>query len=102
MTLKETDRQALIDNSRDKSHVAIENVAFLLENNNWFNKTYIKSGQLDAKYSKMIQRAFESRLEGDYNVLASFSRDEVEQAFSEMQEVIAALETFLDQEQKQP
>lgn len=34
MTLRETDRQALIANSRNKSHAAVENVAFLLENNN--------------------------------------------------------------------
>ena len=44
----------------------------------------------------MIQRAFENRLEDDYNVLARFSRDEVEQAFTEMQEAIAAIEQLLD------
>lgn len=32
MTLQATDRQALIDNSRYKSHAAVENVAFLLAN----------------------------------------------------------------------
>ncbi len=130
MSLTEAERQALIDNYRNKSHAAIENVTFLLEYKKltlavnqiyygmfymlsaiaiqdgfttskhkqligWFNQTYIKSCLLDRKYSKMIQRAFESRMEGDYNALSSFSQQEVEEAFAEMQEVIAAIEKLL-------
>lgn len=133
MTLKDADRHSLIENYRDKSHAAIDNVAFLIDNDKltiavnqmyygifymlsavavqegfvtskhkqiigWFNKTYIKNGRLDAKYSKMIRSAFENRMEGDYNVLAHFTLQEVQQSFADMQDVIAAIEKLLETE----
>ena len=41
-------------------------------------------------------------MEGDYNVLSSFSQQEVRQAFADMQAVIAAIESLLEQEEEQP
>jgi len=39
----------------------------------------------------MIRKAFENRMEGDYNVFADFSKEEVEQSLKEMKIVIQAL-----------
>ena len=68
----------------------------------WFNKTYIKTGLIDKKHGKSVRRAYENRMEGDYNVLSEFTEDLVRQAFTEMQALIAAIEALLDQGQKQP
>ena len=61
----------------------------------WFNKTFVKSGIIDARYSKWIRKAFENRMESDYNVMSDFSREEVEQSFDEMQKVIVRIQELL-------
>lgn len=61
----------------------------------WFNKTYVKTSRIDKKYSKIVQKAFENRMEGDYNILADFAKEEVEQSFEEMKECIAEIERLL-------
>ena len=32
----------------------------------WFNKRFVKEGIVDNKYGKLIRKAFENRMEGDY------------------------------------
>lgn len=66
----------------------------------WFNKTYIKTEILDRKYGQWLNQAYENRLEGDYNVLSEFSETVVKAAFADMQEVIAAIEKFVDMEEE--
>lgn len=67
----------------------------------WFNKAYIKTGIIDKKYGKSVRKAYENRMEGDYNVLSEFTEDVVRQAFTEMQEAIAAIEQLLDRQEEQ-
>lgn len=62
----------------------------------WFNKTFIKDGKTDKRYSKLIQKAYDSRMEGDYDVFATFSIEEVEQSFAEMKDVMTAIENLID------
>ena len=57
----------------------------------WFNRTFVKAGAIEKEFSKMIRKAFENRMEGDYNVFADFSKEEVEQSLKEMKIVIQAL-----------
>jgi uncharacterized protein (UPF0332 family) len=57
----------------------------------WFNKNYIKNKIIDKKYSKLIQKAFDNRMEGDYDVYADFIKEEVEQSFEEMKDVISEI-----------
>ena len=130
MTLTDKDRQVLIKNYIDKSQEAIEQVKFLIENNQlslamnriyygiyymlsalaiksqfrtskhkqligWFNKTYVKEKIIDKKYSQVIRKAFENRMEGDYNVFSQFSTEEVELAFKEMKEVISKIHKLI-------
>ena len=130
MTLSDKDRQILIEHYRDKSHKAIKNVHFLLENDElflavnqiyygiyymlsaiavknhfktskhlqligWFNKTFVKGGCIDARYSKVIRHAYENRMKGDYDVFSTFTREKVEESVEEMKEVIAKIEELL-------
>ncbi|MCP4397162.1 MAG: HEPN domain-containing protein [bacterium] len=62
----------------------------------WFNKTFIKGGKTDKRYSKLIQKAYDNRMEGDYDVFATFSRDEVEQSFVELKDVMEVIEKLID------
>jgi uncharacterized protein (UPF0332 family) len=57
----------------------------------WFNRTFVKAGAIGKEFSKIIRKAFENRMEGDYNVFADFSKEEVEQSLKEMKIVIQAL-----------
>jgi len=61
----------------------------------WFNKMFIKENIIDKKYSKLIQKAFDNRMEGDYDVYANFIKDEVGQSFEEMKEVVSEIRKFL-------
>ncbi len=61
----------------------------------WFNKVFVKEGIVNEKYGKMIRKSFENRMEGDYNVLSNFPRDEVEQAFKEMKDVISEIQKLI-------
>jgi len=54
----------------------------------WFNKTFVKEKIIDKRYSKLIRKAFENRMEGDYNVFSDFPKEEVDQSFREMKDVI--------------
>lgn len=60
----------------------------------WFNKTFIASGDVEPEIGKMIRKAFEKRMEGDYNLFAEFEKEEVEKAFHEMEKIIDRLESL--------
>lgn len=131
MTLKDDERNILIEHYQAKNQETVEQVKLLLANNQnslamnrvyyaiyymlsalalkehfstskhlqligWFNKTFVKGGAVDSRYSKLIQKAYEDRVESDYDVRSSFTKETVEQAFAEMQEVIAAIEQLLE------
>ena len=61
----------------------------------WFNKTFVKEGIVDQKYSKLIRKAFENRMEGDYDVFSVFTKEEVEQSLEEMEEVISEIQKLI-------
>ncbi|MGB9442130.1 MAG: HEPN domain-containing protein [Desulfobacterales bacterium] len=61
----------------------------------WFNRTFVKTGAIEKEFSKMIRKAFENRMEGDYNVFADFSKEEVEQSLKEMKVAIQALDMLI-------
>ena len=62
----------------------------------WFNKEFVKTGRVDVNLSKFIRKAFENRMEGDYNVIAKFEIIEVEQMFTEMKAAILEIQKLLD------
>jgi uncharacterized protein (UPF0332 family) len=131
MTLNQEEREELIRYNIEKSHQAIDDVKFLIENNKlhlainriyfgtfyilsalalkhkfstrkhkeligWFNKNFIKNSVVEKKISKIIRLSFELRSEADYDVTASFSKEEVENYFMDMKEVITSIEKLLN------
>ena len=51
----------------------------------WFNKEFVHSGKVDPKYSKIIMKSFEYRMQGDYADNVEINREIVDELFSEME-----------------
>jgi len=61
----------------------------------WFNKTYVKGDIVDKKFGKLVVKAYENRIKGDYDVFSEFSTERAEQSFEEMKEVISEIRKLL-------
>jgi uncharacterized protein (UPF0332 family) len=61
----------------------------------WFNKNFINEGLIDARYGKMVNKAFNKRTKGDYDTFVDFETEIVLEMFTEMQEFIAMIESYI-------
>ena len=61
----------------------------------WFNKNFVKEKLIDQRYSKILYRAFESRIHGDYIDFTEFTRDEVTSMVIEMKDFINTVNNLL-------
>ncbi|MDP1623686.1 MAG: HEPN domain-containing protein [Bacteroidales bacterium] len=61
----------------------------------WFNKTFIHTGKIDVKFSKIITKAYNLRTKGDYATVFELDKQELLQMFGEMTEFIREMEQFL-------
>ena len=62
----------------------------------WFNKNFIYKGVIDSKYGKILNKAFNRRTKGDYDTYVEFEKGIVIEMFSEMQDFISEIKTFLN------
>jgi uncharacterized protein (UPF0332 family) len=62
----------------------------------WFNKNFIHEGLLDARYGRIINKAFNRRNKGDYDAYVRFEKGIVIEMFDEMQEFIAAIKKRIE------
>jgi uncharacterized protein (UPF0332 family) len=62
----------------------------------WFNKNFISKGIIDSKYGKIINKAFNRRTKGDYDIYVEFDKEIVIEMFSEMQDFISGIKTYLN------
>ena len=61
----------------------------------WFNKEYVATKKLDAKFGKILRNAFQNRTKGDYDAFISFTQQEVEIMLDEMVEFIEEIKKML-------
>jgi uncharacterized protein (UPF0332 family) len=61
----------------------------------WFNKNFINEGLIDKKFGKIINKASNSRTEGDYESFVDLEKEVVVEMFEEMKEFIDEIERFL-------
>jgi uncharacterized protein (UPF0332 family) len=50
----------------------------------WFNKEFIASKKIDAKFGKILRNAYQNRTKGDYDAFVTFTQEEVEPMLEEM------------------
>ncbi len=61
----------------------------------WFNKNFIRTGIIDSKYSKIITRAFNKRMDGDYEDFTEFSHSEINEMIKECEKFIEMMQNML-------
>jgi uncharacterized protein (UPF0332 family) len=60
------------------------------------NKNFIYKGVIDSKYGKILNKAFNRRTKGDYDTYVEFEKEIVIEMFSEMQDFISGIKTYLN------
>jgi len=61
----------------------------------WFNKNFINTGLIDAKFGRVLNKAFNRRTKGDYDSFVEFEHEIVLEMFDEAKEFNRALEQFI-------
>lgn len=61
----------------------------------WFNKEFISTQKVDAKYGKILRNAYQNRTKGDYDAFVFFSAGEVESMLAEMVDFIGKIKFLL-------
>ncbi len=62
----------------------------------WFNKNFIHDKKIEPEYGKMINKAYNRRTKGDYDVYAGFDKDIVIEMFDEMKDFIYRIKKYLE------
>lgn len=62
----------------------------------WFNKNFINEGLIDPRYGKIINKAFNRRTKGDYDIYIDFDKDTVTEMQTEMQDFIGKIKQFIE------
>ncbi|MCX6226137.1 MAG: HEPN domain-containing protein [Bacteroidia bacterium] len=61
----------------------------------WFNQNFIKTGQIEVKYGKILRDAFKNRSDGDYAPFILFEKEDVLDMQLEMIDFIERIVSFL-------
>lgn len=61
----------------------------------WFNKNFIHTGFIDSKYGKIINKAFNRRTKGDYDIFVEFEENIVSEMLNEMKDFISEITSFI-------
>ncbi len=68
----------------------------------WFNRSFIHSKIIEPEYGKIINKAYNRRTKGDYDIYVDFDKETVVEMHSEMNKFISRIKTYLDIDKKQP
>ncbi|MCX6584752.1 MAG: HEPN domain-containing protein [Candidatus Aminicenantes bacterium] len=77
---------SILENFSTAKHVTLKG---------WFNKEFVATGKIDAKFYKIYNRAFDKRQEGDYDDFVIFEKEEVIKDLNDMKEFLGELEIFI-------
>lgn len=61
----------------------------------WFNKDFVATKSVDAKFGKFVRNAFQNRNKGDYDAFIEFSPEEVELMLLDMIEFIDEIKAII-------
>ena len=66
----------------------------------WFNKKYVRHNKVDRSIGKFIYLAFDRRMEGDYNALATFNYNDIADDLEKMQETIETIKKIIHSDEE--
>lgn len=61
----------------------------------WFNKNFIHENIFDQRYGVILRKAYQYRVEGDYEPLSDFSKETVMSLFEDMKTFISRIKTYI-------
>jgi uncharacterized protein (UPF0332 family) len=61
----------------------------------WFNREFIKTGQIPVKFGKIFREAYSRRTDVDYGDIKEYAREDVEAWYRQMKEFIIQVEKHL-------
>jgi uncharacterized protein (UPF0332 family) len=61
----------------------------------WFNRNFIYEGKIDARYGRIINKAFNRRTKGDYDTFVEFEEEIVIEMYAEMNDFIGEIESYI-------
>ena len=67
-----------------------------------FNKEFIHTGKLDARFARMLYDLFDERMELDYRDFAEVSEEDAIKAVSTAQEFVSAIKALTEQKSPEP
>ncbi|OFX35115.1 MAG: hypothetical protein A2X08_04910 [Bacteroidetes bacterium GWA2_32_17] len=62
----------------------------------WFNKQFIHAGKIDVKFGRMMKDAFKERQKSDYEILVSYTKEQVIEMLIDMKAFITEVEKFIN------
>ncbi len=62
----------------------------------WFNKNFIHPGLIEPKFGKIINKAYNRRTKGDYDIFIEFDKDVIAEMFEEMQDFINKIKEVIN------
>lgn len=62
----------------------------------WFNKNFIHQGRIEPKYGKIINKAYNRRTKGDYDIFIDFDKEVIDEMFQEMQDFIKEIRKVIN------
>lgn len=62
----------------------------------WFNKNFVQGEEIEPEYGKMINKAYNRRTKGDYDVHVDFDKDIVVEMFEDMKSFISRIKKYLE------
>jgi hypothetical protein len=64
-----------------------------------FGLRFIKTGKIDRKYGRILNKLKDERENGDYDIFTDFDLQDTEEMIEEAEEFVAEMKRFLGQEQ---
>jgi uncharacterized protein (UPF0332 family) len=61
----------------------------------WFNRNFIYEGKIDARFGRIINKAFNRRTKGDYDTFVEFEEEIVIEMYVEMNDFIDEIESYI-------
>ena len=61
----------------------------------WFNKNFIHTGVFNKEYGIMLHKAYQYRIEGDYEPMSEFSNKIIINLFENMKKFISVIKTHI-------